>query len=193
MKIFLSETALFKQDIKLPKRHWEISDILEKFVLWNRSTINQDVKEKKEVSLFSGKYSRRVLNIWRKKSILGSPVTESVLKRKASQRETQWSNILLTQKGKWTNFIYFRISWVFCLLLLLLIALLQLHPSLILFTKGKLKSEWLMSWGCEFLSFSMHKSLLLILNNCLLLFKNPQKNPKRNNYDRKLNVYFHFW
>lgn len=54
MKIYLYETALFKQDIKLPKCHLEISDTLEKFVSMKWVNYKSRCKrKKKKVFLFS--------------------------------------------------------------------------------------------------------------------------------------------
>lgn len=39
-------------------------------------------------------------------------------KEESQPKGNSWSNSFLARKGKWTNFIYFHVSWVFCLLLL---------------------------------------------------------------------------
>lgn len=52
MKIYLYETALFKQDIKLPKCHLETSDILEKFVSMKWVNYKSRCKRKKKKKSF---------------------------------------------------------------------------------------------------------------------------------------------
>lgn len=157
--------------------------------------VNYKSRCKRNKSLFifkkilekSHKYTMEQIHPW-------LTFTESVLKTKATQRATQWSNILLTQKGKLTDFIYFNISCVFCLLLQLIInssVMVTSQP----YSVHWRKSEWLESWECEFLPISMHKSLLLILSIFLLLFKKPKNLSKNkiNNYHRTPKFYLPFW
>lgn len=51
-------------------------------------TITQDVKERKQSFSSNENIEEESLNIWWNKSLLDSPASESVLNRKASQRET---------------------------------------------------------------------------------------------------------
>lgn len=72
MKIYLYETALFKQDIKLPKCHLEISDTLEKFVSMKWVNYKSRCKRKKKKGLFvliktlkrSHKYMMEQIHPW---------------------------------------------------------------------------------------------------------------------------------
>lgn len=53
MEFYLSEAALFKQDIKLPKCYLEISDILENFFIFMKWVNYKSRCKRKKIFLFS--------------------------------------------------------------------------------------------------------------------------------------------